>query len=258
MSTEAKALRHRSWFAIGLAIAAGASLIALSAPRVAAYAALAGTGATVTALDQGKAVAPAALVAAHAAHDEALSWLPADAGLRRDRARVARRLAGLSDAIEAGNAIEGATEEDLASVSARARDWRRRAVEDLRRAAAAAPGDGLVWALLADAELEAGATPEAVLPGLRLARLTAPRRASALLLQHGIAMRHWAAMPEEMRAHALADVALFWRRGQLRGILVASYLEAGFAARAAFREKLGEDPRALQQFDRMLSAALGA
>ncbi|MBX3493978.1 MAG: hypothetical protein KF899_13520, partial [Parvibaculum sp.] len=89
MSTEAKAMRRRSWFAIGLAMAAGALLIVLSVPRVAAYAALAGTGATVTALDQGKAVAPAALIAAHAAHDEALSWLPADARLRRDRARMA-------------------------------------------------------------------------------------------------------------------------------------------------------------------------
>ena len=49
-----------------------------------------------------------------------------------------------------------------------------------------------------------------------------------------------------------------WRRGQLRGFLVASYLDAGFAARAAFRERLSEDPRALPQFDRLLSAALGA
>ncbi len=232
--------------------------MAMALPRIAAHAALIGTDATVAALDQGRAVPTAALIAAIAAHDDAISWLPGDAGLRRDRARMARRMAGLDDVLEDGNAIEGAAEEDLPFILAHAGHWRRRAVEDLRQAAAAAPGDGLVWALLADAELEAGAPPEAVLPVLRLARLTAPRRASALLLQHRIVMRHWAAVPGEMRDHALADLPAFWRRGALRGFLVASYLDAGFAARAAFRERLGDDPHALQQFDRQLSAALGA
>ena len=260
MSTDAqrRGVTRKHWVLLILLGLFGAGLMAVALPRIAAHAALTGTGATMMALDQGRTVLPAALIAAHAAHDEALSWLPADAGLRRDRARMARRLAGMSDELVDGSAVEGATDEYLASVSAHAGDWRRRAVEDLRQAAAAAPGDGVVWAMLADAELAAGATPEAVLPALRLARLTAPRRASALLLQHRIAMRHWGAMPDEMRAHAMSDVVQFWRRGQLRGFLVASYIEAGFAARVAFREKLDEDPRALQQFDRMLSAALGA
>ena len=244
---------ERPWGAILAALLLGALLAGLSLPRIGAHASLVPAAAAVAALDSGAAIEPAALQAAYAAHDRALAWQADDPQLRRDRARIARRLSALADANENTDPADDGRVDVLSDATA----LREAALADLRLAAAAAPGDGLTWALLADAGLDAGASLEAVLPALRLARLTAPRRASALLLQHRIVMRHWTAMPDEMRAHALADLPALWRRGQLRGFLVASYLDAGFAARAAFRERLSEDPRALPQFDRLLSAALG-
>ena len=154
----------------------------------------------------------------------------------RDRARIARRLDG----------IAGDAETTF--------ELRQSAVTDLNAAAAAAPFDAFNWALLADAGIAVGKAPEDVLPALRLARLTGPRKASAILLQHGIVMRHWAAMPDEMRVHAMADAAVFWRRAPYRWFLLESYLDAGFAARAAFRRALAaDDPRLLDHLDRMLT-----
>lgn len=246
MSTEAQPARqphigrprHRA--AVALAACLGLALAGLAVPRVAGHTILVPHGAVRAALDQGTAVEPARLEAAHEALGRAGHWLPDDAAILRDRARIARRLARLSEYPEMSDRLMNA------------------AVADLRAAVAAAPADGFIWALLADTELADGKPIEEVLPALRLTRLTAPRRASAILLTHGIVMRHWAAMPDEMRAYATDDILQLWRRGDLRPFLVESYLEAGFAARAAFRERLGDDPRALQQFDRMLSDALGA
>src|SRR5690606_22995186 len=131
--------------------------------------------------------------AGYRAYSQALTWLPRDPVLRHDRARIAGRLALL--------------EPQSASL------WRGRAVEDFRIALAAAPGDGTAWARLALAELEAGADIGEVLPLLRLARLTAPRRASALLPQFTSVMRHWEVVPEEMRTHVLASLPSFWSHG---------------------------------------------
>lgn len=222
--------RLGTWAMMLLAGLFGAALIALAVPRIAAHSGLLPFGPVREALDQGTEVTPARLMATHEALARAGAWLPTEAAIARDRARVARRLARIAD-----NA-------DMA-------------VADLRAAAAAAPANAFNWALLADAELAAGATAQ-VLPALRLARLTGPRKASALLPQIGIAMRHWGAMPDEMRAHALSEAAVFWRQGTYRPFLLESYLDAGFAARAAFRVALASDPRLLAQFDRALSNLL--
>lgn len=216
----------------------GAALIALAVPRIAAHSGLLPFGPVREALDQGTEVTPARLAAAHEALARAGAWLPADASIARDRARVARRLAGIADKADMPSGLPGL------------------AAADLQTAAAAAPADAFNWALLADAQLAAGAPAGEVLSLLRLARLTGPRKASALLPQFGIAMRHWGAMPDEMRAHALSDAAAFWRRGTYRPLLLESYLDAGFAARAAFRAALAADPRLLAQFDRVLSGRL--
>ena len=226
------------WTMMLLAGLFGAALITLAVPRIAAHAGLLPFGPVRVALDEGAAVTPARLAAAHEALARAGAWLPAEAAIARDRARVARRLARTTDNVDMSGTLPGP------------------AVADLRAAAAAAPADAFNWALLADAELAAGAAAGEVLPELRLARLTGPRKASALLPQLGIAMRHWAAMPDEMRAHALSDAAAFWRRGTYRPFLLESYLDAGFAARAAFRAALAADPRLLTQFDRALSSLL--
>ena len=240
MSIEAgrTTLRQRRALAL-IAACAGLLLAVLALPRIAGHAMLLPHGAVREALDRGTVVEPARLEAAHAALARAGAWLPGDAAIPRDRARVARRLARLSDDPETADRLIEA------------------AAADLRAAAAAAPADGFTWALLADTEIAAGKPVEAVLPALRLARLTAPRRASTILLTHGIVMRHWETMPAEMRAYATDDITQLWRRRDLRPLLVETYLDAGFAARAAFRARLGEDPRALQQFDKALSEAAG-
>lgn len=241
MSTEAhiasgpNVRRQQSWGLVLLAACIGMALITLAVPRIAAYGPLVSFGPVRAALDQGTDVHSARLDAASEALGRAGQWLPAEAAILRDRARVGRRLA----------AIAGDPEMAI--------ELQRSAAVDLRAAAAAAPFDAFNWALLADAEIAAGKAPEDVLPALRLARLTGPRKASAILLQHGIVMRHWTSMPEEMRAHAMADAAVFWRRAPYRPFLLESYLDAGFAARAAFRRALAaDDPRLLDHLDRML------
>lgn len=236
------------WGVVVFALLVGSALLFLAVPRVAAHAALLSAGSAVRALDEGRAVARAELEAAYAAYDEALGRLPHDAGIRRDRARLARRLAMTAPENKAPDS------EDAAHARF---SWQKSAVDDLRLAAAASPGDGVIWALLADAEARTGAPSETIFSHLRLARLTAPRRASVLMIEHGIVMRHWDEAPEEVRVHALSELPVLWAKGGLRSALIDSYVDAGFSARIAFRERLGENPRALQIFDRLLSLRLG-
>lgn len=237
MSTDARDRRPLKWAVMAVGFLAGGFLIYEAVPRVGAYGALLPAGATVRAIDEGRAVSLEAVDAAWHSYTQALEWRGDDPRLLRERARLAMRRAVLEP-----------QSADL---------WRGRAVEDYRAAVAAAPGDGTAWARLAQAELEAGAGVETILPYLRLARLTAPRRASALLPQFSIVMRHWDAMPDEMRAHALADLPAFWSRRALRPVLVTAYIDAGFPARAAFRVRLGDNERALRDFDRLLASSLG-
>lgn len=220
-----------------IALLAGGLLIWDAAPRIAAHGALLPAGPAIRAVDAGEVLPLEMAEAAHRSYTQVLAWRPGDPALLQDRARLAGQLALL----DPRSAVH----------------WREEAVEDFRAAVAAAPGDGAVWARLAQAELEAGADVQSVLPHLRLARLTAPRRASALLPQFSIVMRHWDAMPDEMRAHALADLPSFWQRRALRPLLVTTYLEAGYPARAAFRAGLGKNELSLQQFDRLLASNLG-
>lgn len=238
---------------VSLAGLFGIGLIAAAFPRIGAHMLLVTSGATRAALDDGLKIDPDELIVAYAAYDKALAHLSDDPELLLTRARIARRMAKVSAFAEQ----RGAEKESIARHGS-SQVWREWAVRDLRHAAAVAPGDGVVWATLAHAEIEAGSSVEATLPALRLARLTAPARASALLLQFQIVMRHWAEMPEDMRAHALAKVPAFWRRARLRPVLIEAYLEADFAARSAFRERFAEDTKALLQFDRQVSALLGA
>lgn len=236
MSTDAGHSRRLGWAVVTVCVLVGGLLIAMSVPRIAAYGLVLGASSAIRAIDEGRGISQEDAKTAYHSYTAALAWRPHDPVLREDRARLAGRLALLEPRL--------------------APFWREQAVEDFRGAVASAPGNGTAWARLAQAELEAGAGIETVLPQLRLARLTAPRRASALLPQFSIAMRHWDAMPDEMRAHALADLPSFWSRGAIRPLLVAAYLEAGFEARAAFRRRLGENPRALQAFDRLLASSL--
>ena len=236
MSTDATTKDRRlKWVIAAAALLIGGSLVLMAVPRIAAYGFVLSAGAVIQAVDDGRGVSQEQAEAAYRSYSQALAWRPRDPVLRHDRARLAGRLAVLEPRSAA--------------------QWRERAVRDFRRAVAAAPGDGTAWARLALAELEAGADIKEVLPMLRLARLTAPRRASALLPQFSIVMRHWEAMPEEMRTHALADLPSFWSRGALRPLIVADYLNAGYAARAAFRERLGENAGALNAFDRALASS---
>lgn len=237
MSTDARDWHPLRWILVAVGFLAGGFLIFEAVPRVGAYGALLPASATVHAIDEGRVVALEAVDAAWHSYTQALDWRRDDPRLLRERARLAMRRA----ALEPQSADR----------------WRGRAVEDYRTAVAAAPGDGTAWARLAQAELENGADIEQVFTHLRLARLTAPRRASALLPQFSIVMRHWDAMPDEMRSHALDDLPSFWSRRALRPLLVTAYLDAGFPARAAFRVKLGENERALRDFDRLLVSSLG-
>lgn len=228
------------WFISAAALAgflAGGFLIYAAVLRIAAHTIVLQAGPVIRAIDEGHSISGEAAETAYGKYTEALLWRSDDPALLRDKARLAGRLAFLKPGSSGL--------------------WRERAVEDLRAAVAAAPGDGTAWAWLAQAELNAGGSVEKVLPHLRLARLTAPRRASALLPQFAIVMKHWSAMPHEMRAHALADLPAFWSRRALRPWLVATYIEAGLSARAAFRERLGENEKALRDFDRALASSLG-
>lgn len=245
MSTEA---RQRRRGAAGAApfvmLALGVALLALAAPRIAAHAELISLANVRAALVSGAPLPEDRLQTALIAYDCAIEWRPADPAFRRDRAIATRRLARLELA-------EGEYRECDSGCLKRA------ALDDLRVHARLAPGDGFVWALYADAGIELGEELEAAFPALRLARLTAPSRASALLVHYRLAMLHWDRMPREEREHGLRHAADFWKKRSLRPLLVEIYLEAGFPARAAFREAMGEGSRGLMQFDRMLLSGAG-
>ena len=149
---------------IVLAALLGGALVSLSVPRIAAYGALSGFGDVRSALDDGGAVEPLRLDAAYLAFEVAEIWLPDDAAILRDKARIARRLSRLAGKPAGSPVPDAAT-------------WRARAVRDLTEAAVASPANAFIWALLADAKLEAGAAAKDVLAELHLARLTGPYRA---------------------------------------------------------------------------------
>ncbi|PKP72271.1 MAG: hypothetical protein CVT83_00790 [Alphaproteobacteria bacterium HGW-Alphaproteobacteria-5] len=257
MSTEPRARKDKGRYGvIVLAALLGGALVLLSVPRIAAYGALSGFGDVRAALDDGGAVEPQRLDAAYLAFEAAGRRLPDDAAILRDKARIARRLVQAAGVPKA-NETPGISREARARAVQGAAIWRARAVRDLTKAAVASPANAFIWALLADAELEAGSAAQDVLAELHLARLTGPYRASALVLEHGIVMRHWEVMPEAMRAHVMASTRLFWGRHGLRSVLLSSYIDAGFEARAAFREEFRDTPAALEQIDRLLWSDIG-
>lgn len=234
MSTKGGYGRARQWIAAIAAFSVGVVLVIAAVPRITAAWIVLPASEAVRAIDDGRPVSLEDGEAAYDLYSEALAWRPDDPVLLHDRARLAGRLAVL--------------ESELAS------QWRRRAVEDFRKVVALSPGNGTAWVRLAKAEIDAGADVEEVLPKLRLARLTAPSRASALLPLFLITMQHWDEMPDDLRSHALAAVPIFWTRRSMRPLLVAAYLDAGFEARAAFRERLGEKESALPAFDRLIAS----
>jgi hypothetical protein len=214
----------------------GVMLLIAAVPRVAAAWIVLPASAAAQAINEGRPISREEAEAAYHLFSESLAWQPDDPKLRQDRARLASRLAVL----------------DPQSASR----WKERAVEDFRKTVSLSPGNGTAWARLAKAEVEAGATVERVLPQLRLAQLTAPSRASALLPQFLITMRYWNEVPSDLRAQALAAVPAFWTRRSIRPLMVSAYLDADLGARVAFREQLAKNERALQDFDQLIASRL--
>lgn len=250
MSTDYRRTGLHEWHVRGILLLccfSAVALLALTFPRIVSYAAIAPAAKVAAALDLGFPVAREDIVAAESAYTKALAWSPRDARILHDHARVARRLAYYAE-----SRPEGAGQAPLESADF----YRQKAIQSLRDAAAAAPANGTVWALLARTELDRGAAPRDVTGLLNVARLTAPSRASALLLLHGISMRHWHEMPDETRNHALANTHLLWAKPDLRPVLIESYLAGGLAARSAFRSDMKLRPGGLEQFDRQLSTSL--
>lgn len=217
------------------------ALVVLALPRAGAQVAVLFLGDVREGLSSGRDLSEERLWHSRDAYDRALEFTPQDASLLFTRALISRRLAALAD-----------RQDIAADMHLRICDGkclRMEALEYLSRTVAAAPSNGFAWALHADTALQLGRTPEDILPSLRLARLTMPNRASALLVQFRIAMLHWEAMPDEVRVHGLSRLTDLWSRPELRRSLTATYLASGFAARAAFREVLSQNQRQLEQFD---------
>ncbi|MFN4354438.1 hypothetical protein [Parvibaculum sp.] len=221
------------------------ALVLMGAPRVIAHAYVLTFDDVRAALVSGAPVPEGRLDSAQVAYGHAIEWRSDDPSFRRDRALVVRRMLRLAD-VNAG--------ETSASAEPRCNPacLKRAARDDLRVHAGLAPADGFGWALYADAGLEIDGDMSSALPALRLARLTAPRRASALLMQFRITMQRWDRVPEEMRDHSLRYVGAFWLNNDLRPFLIDVYLHSGYAARAAFREVMALNPRHLEQFDHMM------
>ncbi|MCW5726919.1 hypothetical protein [Parvibaculum sp.] len=225
-----------SWLSVRLVVVAlaGLLLVGFSIPRMAAYAIVAPLGHVREALDQGMPIEENRLVEAYEKLSAALAWLPREADLQQDRARAARRLAGFSG------------EPNSAKVTA------QDAVMDLRTAVAVAPSRSFLWALLADSEIAAGASPASVYEYLHMSWLTGPHKLSAMRIRSRIVLAHWPEMPLDIQNRALADISIIWASPAFRGELIALYLDAGFAARAAIREEMSRTDGRLEQFDRVL------
>jgi hypothetical protein len=219
-----------------LATILGVALVVLAVPRVMAHATLLPFGDVRSGLVTGRHILAHRLDEARSAFLTAAAWAPGEPSFWREQALIARRLAR-SDGASGDKRDYLLNEEALAA----ARHYVR-----------LSPGDGYAWALFAQTRIDADARPADVVQELRLARLTAPSRASVSLVHFRIAMLHWKDTPDEIREISMRDVLAYWRYRPLRPLLVSTYLEADYAARAAFREALGADPRALKRFDRLL------
>lgn len=226
-----------------LASLIGLALVLLTLPRLMAYGDMGEISDVRRALDDGRPVETQRLIEAHRVLETAERWLPDDAGIPFNKARIDRRLASVAAKADGGLA-EGAA------------IWRERAVENLSAAAAAAPANGFVWAMLADARLNAGAEAADVIPELKLARLTGPYLSSALLLSHGVVLRHWEVMPDDLRVHAAGSTHLLWKRQRLWPVLMSTFLDATPEARIAVIDDISEDPNVLEYFYRYLKATV--
>jgi len=215
-------------------VIAGVLLLTLGLPRLIAATTLAPWSDVRQALDDGTKLEPDRLEQAYDAYGRALSWTPGDDVLLADRARIARRLTRMSDA------------------PAQVKVFQQSALADLRAAAAAAPGNGFVWAMLADAKLEVGYDLASVSDDLKMSWLVGPYKASAMLVRLRIVLARWETAPPELREAALNDFAAAWPAFRLRRVLAENYVAAGLPARAAIRDRLQITPDVLPAFDALV------
>lgn len=229
-----------------LALVAGIALIGIAVPRAVGYVMIAPSVHVRDSIDGGRALERDALIEAYDDYGRAAGWLPGDATIHRYSALIAYRLQSQAGGAESENAAFGGGK------------LIAEAVVHLREAVSVAPGKSISWALLADAELKAGAAPGDVVEMLRLSWYTGLTRPSAGIVRSRVVFANWGDMPDDIRSHALSDFEGLWKIRDLRPRLLNIYIDSDLRARAAMRERLAQTPGALTAFDRLIRSILGA
>lgn len=210
-----------------IAACIGLATIAIAAPRIAAYAAIAPWSSTVpTALAAGAQIEAAPLGDAVQAYARATDWRPSDGLLQQDHARLLMRQGRTTDAIAA-----------------------------LRASLAAAPNRTLPWALLAYLEDEAGADGAALAPILRLSRATGPRDAAAMLARAAVSIHHWGELSQDMRAATRSELGRLHDAPWMEPRFFRFYFAQEFAGRIVIRDAVLTTPADIAKFNRAIRAA---
>lgn len=191
----------------GVCLIAGLVLVLLAVPRIAAFGIVAPwSGIVPPALQSGASLTEAELLAARESYAAAIAFLPGEAQLQRDHARLSRRISPGDEDVSRG----------------------------LRAAAAAAPDQGFIWALLADSCVSQSPLRECA-GYLRLSGLVAPHEASSMLFRSRLILRHWGDTDDELRAQARRDVRNLWESWTMRRSLARLYLQLDPPRRLLFR-----------------------
>jgi len=238
--TEARAAAGTKVLALGV-FGVGLLLVALAAPRVAAYGSVARWSSLVPEAlnDRTVEVDPQRFVGARSDYCEAAELLSDDALLGQECARLAMRIA------------------DTTPDDAEAARLLGEAKASLKAAAAKAPDRAFLWSLLAAVEGETSAPGDRIALLLRTSYLTGPQEPSSITLRPRIALKYWDAMPDDIRADAGKDIRAMWLNWDLSHELQRIYLASDFRRRAIIRNYALLTKGDRQMFDDRLRAIVG-
>lgn len=218
----------------------GVFLLALSAPRVVAYAYLAGVPSRVIdALNTGRQVGAAKLVEAHDAYLKAHSVLPDDSVILQNLGRLELRRA--DELRQAGDKSDEA--------------WMS-ASKYFRASIEAAPARSFPWSLEAYVRSQSMASPDEMNGLLRMSYFLGPHEASSILLRARVGTGIWDHLDEDVRQFTSNDLEEIWHDGRLRSAIVPIYLDASIPTRSAIRKLILTDSGSEQRFNQMLKRAL--
>ncbi len=238
MSTEVRTTRR--WLMAVSVFGIGLLLLAISGPRILAYAQMAMVPSSVArSLESGRDISTTGLDEAIARYENATFVLSHDFKLLQDLGRLEmRRAAGLKDPTQRSEEL-------------------RSALVTFEAAIAAAPARPFPWSLDAYARSELSVPSEEVVGLLRMSYFLGPQEASSIMLRARVGGRMWNFLDDGARQFTENDFRKMWQYSILRPALIDIYLENTLTARAAIRRAVLIDKSEQKKFDRLIEKTLG-